>query len=49
MRVNIILLVIALVLSVTVAPIGLYALMLLVFGSPIARLIRNRGWRERTR
>ncbi|MBK5239146.1 MAG: DUF1211 domain-containing protein [Actinomycetales bacterium] len=48
MRVNIILLVIALVLSVTVAPIGLYALMLLVFGSPITRLIRNRGWRERT-
>jgi uncharacterized membrane protein len=48
MRVNIILLVIVLVISVTVVSVGLYALALLLLGPPITRLIRNRGWRERT-
>ena len=48
MRVNIILLIIVLAVSVTVVSVGLYALALLLVGPPITRLIRNRGWRERT-
>ena len=47
MRVNIVLLVIALVISVSIASVGLFALALLLVGPPITRLIHNRGWRVR--
>jgi uncharacterized membrane protein len=47
MRVSIGLLLVALVVSVTVTSIGLFAITLLFLSRPISRLIRNRGWRER--
>jgi uncharacterized membrane protein len=47
MRVSIGLLLIALVISVTVTSVGLFAITLLFLTQPISRIIRNRGWRER--
>ena len=45
-RLNVVLLSIALTLSITVPQTGIWTLLLLVLSSPIARLIRNKGWRE---
>lgn len=45
-RLNVALLSIALTLSITVPQTGIWTLLLLVLSSPIARLIRNKGWRE---
>lgn len=47
MRVTVVVLVIVMVVSVTVAPIGLYALALVLTVPPITRLIRHRGWKVR--
>jgi uncharacterized membrane protein len=45
-RLNVLLLAIALTLSITIPPTGIWTLFLLLLSSPIARLIRNKGWRE---
>jgi uncharacterized membrane protein len=45
-KINVVLLSVALVLSIAVPPTGMWTLLLLLLSSPLARLIRNKGWRE---
>jgi uncharacterized membrane protein len=46
-RLNVLLLIIALALSITVPATGMWTLLLLLLSSPLSRIIRNKGWRER--